>query len=1178
MSALRLGAFELGEEISRGGMGIVVAATHVPTGRPVALKILSGDRSNDPVFLRSFRREVRSVAALEHPRIITLYDFGLVGPGEAEGHPDLMEGAPWIAMELASFGSLHSFPALKEWRDLQSVLFDILDGLAHAHARDIIHRDLKPGNILLVPDGGLIRCKISDFGIAHARGAATSTHEVFASAAGTPWFMAPEQVESQWRDYGPWTDLYALGAVAFQLVTGRPPFDGDSAVEVARKQLFERPPPIEPILAVPDGLSDWIQRLLSKETGLRYQRAADALWALQKISPDNPSGMRVPVSRRPVLVDTGADTIPGPPPEMAQVNTALTTLTFDRGFDFEAFPSLEEISSPTTLAVSMPPIPDEWRPRKKKTEGMLSGAGLGLFGLRETPFVNRNEECDLIWSALRHVANRRVAQGIVLQGPGGVGKARVCDWMARRAHEVGAAKVLVARHGPMSGGFDGIRRMLDEYAGTTGLDLERTYERLRHQLMADAIDPIEIVRYRAAALARFLRPGLSSARVPPVRIAGPDELFAVLRGILVRYSRNRPVLVVLRDVHWAPSALEFANRVLASQDTHPAPLLLLATVRDDLPEDEVLASEALEALCNRGNVVRRRLDPLDDEALGELIDGVVKLDDDLRESLVTATRGNPLFCLQLLGHWVERGELIPDESGFKKASEEPFPTDAYDLWLSRLDDVARSLDETSLLSMEVAATLGMEVDPHEWHDACRLLDYNLPPNLVDELATRGLIRRSGDTWEFSHALLRDALVDRSNREGRAAAHHSALADVLASSTVLDQLARQARHLERAGRSEEAIATMLHVADRLVEQSLFAQAEITLDRVERLRATVPGSDVLSHARILAGRGAIWSARGDLENALGVFDELMAIASTNGWAELEIRGLRGSYRVLQNLGRVEEGVERLERALRIAETHEIFDAQLRVSRSLGWMMQRRGEPEKARALLEKSIALSKELDDVGDRERAISRAALAEVLRSQGEVELAREQANASVSRMREFGDRVGLGDGLNVLAEIERKSGNLQKAEIAYREAIESYDLAGHASGDLVRANLAMLHLQRGRVVEARELLERAAESFEAFKMQYYLAFARFGLARASAELGDTESWDTLFRLLSSLDQTYYETEFVEIAIAAGRRWLEREERQRFSEALSLAQQMLAQLTSAPPELIASVEELAQEQQ
>lgn len=1175
MMSLRLGAFELGERISQGGMGVVYRGTHVSTGLSVAVKILAADRARDPLFLESFRHEVRAVAALDHPRIVTVYDFGFVPKDRARGGSDISPGAPWIAMEYAEMGSLGSLPQLDKWRDVQAVLFDVLDALAHAHARDLVHRDLKPGNVLLVPESGLVRCKISDFGIAHARGGAAGTHEVFASAAGTPLFMAPEQVESQWRNYGPWTDLYALGALAYYLVSGKAPFHGDSAVEIARRQLYERPSPLEPKLAIPDGLEAWIFQLLAKEFGHRFQRSADALWALRQISPENPSGMRVPVSKPPSLVSQGADTIPSPAPPADEADTGLTTLTFDRGFDFEAFPSLEELSSPSSAAVSMPPIPDDWHHRRRNSGAVLSGAGLGLFGLREVPFVNREDECDLIWTALRHVAKRRVAQGIVLQGPGGIGKARLAEWMARRAHEVGAAKVLVARHGPMSGGFDGIRRMLDHYTNCIGLDLERTYERLRFQLMADAIDPPELVRYRAAALARFLRPEAASARVPPVRIAGPEELFSVLKGVLIRYSRNRPVIVVLRDVQWALGAVELASRVLADQDNSPAPLLLIVTVRDDLAEDAHLANEALDQFCKRGNVIRRKLSPLSDADVSNLLEGIVHLDPQLKDSLVRSARGNPLFCLQIIGNWIEEGRLESTPDGFRIDGEASIPSSAYELWLARLRNAAESHGGSSTLrALEVAAAIGMEVDSRLWREAIDHLDYDVPSGLVDLLIERGLARRSSMTWEFSHSLLREALVDQARRGGRNAMHNMALAEALRGRGNVDDLSRRAWHLARTDSPRAALAAMIDVAERLVAESMIAHTERYLNETERLFA-VAGlpSDAIERGRFLAVSGWVYEARGDLEAAYACFLELCDIARSHGWTSLEVESLRGQYVVHQNRTEVAEAIEKLERAFELARSNGLDEELIKVARSLGWMYQRKGEPERAEQFISESIGIADRMGGDHLRQGAVSRAALAEVLRSMGKVERARSLVTGAVNQMREFGDRVGMGDTLNVLAELERKDGNLHEAETAYRESIENYDLAGHISGDLVRANLAMLYLDRNRPFDARELLERAAASFEGFKMFYYLTFTRFGLAQTFSAIGDEDEWDATLQTFDHLEKVYFEREFVEIALRCAENWLSRGDQLRGRQGVELAKKAVSRSKNPLPELDRAIERM-----
>ncbi|MCA9569045.1 MAG: serine/threonine protein kinase, partial [Myxococcales bacterium] len=216
MAPGRLGPFVLDAPLERGGMAVVWAATHVDSGTPVAIKVLDRDAAHDQHRILALEREIRATAALDHPGVIWVFDAGRVPAEVAEAHPELGEGLPWLAMELARGGTLqHRLRALS-WPEIESIVLDLLDALAHAHARGLLHRDLKPSNILFrTPTSE--RPVLADFGMAHSTGEASTP-------GGTPAWMAPEQLLDDVAGQGPWTDLYALGCILHEMMTGRPPY------------------------------------------------------------------------------------------------------------------------------------------------------------------------------------------------------------------------------------------------------------------------------------------------------------------------------------------------------------------------------------------------------------------------------------------------------------------------------------------------------------------------------------------------------------------------------------------------------------------------------------------------------------------------------------------------------------------------------------------------------------------------------------------------------------------------------------------------------------------------------------------------------------------------------------------------------------------------------------------
>ena len=276
-----LDGFELFAPIGRGGMAEVWRARHRDTGTPAAIKVMSGQWRSEPWAWRSFQAEVRAVAGLDHPHIVTVFDQGVVGEGAAASSAGrLPPGSPWLAMELLDGKGVHRWLAAGDWLVVRELLTTLLGALAHAHGRGVVHRDLKPSNLLLGPGG----VRLSDFGLALPWQRLAEDEGLAGQyVAGTPAYMAPEQVEHRWRDFGPWTDMYALGCVATQLITGRAPFAHLRAEAAALAHCTLPPPVLRPRFSVPAGLQEWVNRLLAKSPEGRFRAAADALMALSEL-------------------------------------------------------------------------------------------------------------------------------------------------------------------------------------------------------------------------------------------------------------------------------------------------------------------------------------------------------------------------------------------------------------------------------------------------------------------------------------------------------------------------------------------------------------------------------------------------------------------------------------------------------------------------------------------------------------------------------------------------------------------------------------------------------------------------------------------------------------------------------------------------------------------------------
>src|SRR6516225_1030991 len=253
--------YEVEAVLGQGGMGVVYRARQRALGRPVAIKMLLAGPFASSQELGRFRRETAALACLRHPNIVQVYDAG-----DAEGRP-------YFAMELVEGGSLaQKLAGTPQPPRAAAALVSTLAGAVEvAHKSGIVHRDLKPANILLTADG---TPKVSDFGLARRLGGEDGLTRTGAPL-GTPSYMAPEQAGGQAGAIGPAVDVYALGAILYELLTGRPPFRGETAAETLRQVIDQEPvPPSRLNSIVPRDLETICLQCLHKEPGRRYATAA----------------------------------------------------------------------------------------------------------------------------------------------------------------------------------------------------------------------------------------------------------------------------------------------------------------------------------------------------------------------------------------------------------------------------------------------------------------------------------------------------------------------------------------------------------------------------------------------------------------------------------------------------------------------------------------------------------------------------------------------------------------------------------------------------------------------------------------------------------------------------------------------------------------------------------------
>lgn len=261
--------YRLDRLLGRGGMGAVYAGTHIDLDRPCAIKLLLSDFTSDADALERFRREARAAARLNHPNVADTYDYGVL-PG----------GGAYIVMELVEGQTLREYmdsAGAMSIAEAAEIAGQVADGVDNAHRSGIVHRDLKPSNIILTRDHqGQLQAKVVDFGVAKLKEYSTTGGGLTSSGSliGTPRYMSPEQCSGHTTDAR--SDIYSIGIILFEMLTGQPPFDAPSATAIAVKHIQQPPPSLKELR--PDAsqeMDKFLRQVLDKDPEKRPQSAAD---------------------------------------------------------------------------------------------------------------------------------------------------------------------------------------------------------------------------------------------------------------------------------------------------------------------------------------------------------------------------------------------------------------------------------------------------------------------------------------------------------------------------------------------------------------------------------------------------------------------------------------------------------------------------------------------------------------------------------------------------------------------------------------------------------------------------------------------------------------------------------------------------------------------------------------
>ena len=1131
------GDYDLFERIGSGGMGAVWRGVHRESGRRVAVKVMSAELAAEESSRDWFRREIRAQARLTHPHIVRLFDLGWIDSKAAEAAEDhLVEGSPYYVMEYSPEGTLRSGVVVTGWWAVESVLQQVLEGLAYAHAREVVHRDLKPGNILCFSRQEPA-VKVADFGLAFGGESRNEGyHKERLGPAGTPDYMAPEQIRGEWRRYGAWTDLYAVGCIAYELISGRRPYPGEDTQAVARAHLERPVPEFRPMFPVPDGTGEWIATLMAKEPPGRYWCAADASWALEKLSENfsteeeggADSGEKRPAALRRGSLDeetAATETTPS-----TSISTPRNAGRSDVGGEATGRRPEEARTKHIETPGEPPPFPADWhRPSRSEVPGEPA-VPLGLFGLKEVPLVDREQERDILWDVLRSTVEGEQLRVALVSGEEGTGKSRLVEWVCNRAVEVGACVQLKAKHSRQGGPDEGLTGMLQSVFNTWELTRGEVREQLWRTLgaWADEETTETMLELEVRALTEMLRPaGIEEDRPPSYRFSALAEQLAIIERVLQQIAQRRPVVLWLDDPHWTYASLEFVRYLLGSEPEYG--LTVMMTVPNLAHGRSGASEDVLRDLSENPRVTSLELTSLTRRDHRELVSKMVDLEPDLAEQVVDRTGGTPLFAVELVRDWVERDLLEPgpDGYGLRPGAEGRIPDDLHIIWERRVNHLTEPLSEetreAATEAVELGAVFGVHVDKREWQVACAEADLRPIELLFDRMIEQGLVFPEPGGWRFVHGMLVESLVRRAREAGR----HARMARACAAAVeecyperLRETAERRASFLYDAEELEIASDVYLLAVEKALQVGNLTKGRELLDRREAILDELD-VDQEDRARVesavLEARLAL--DRGRHREASERIERLLEIASDNEWQSIlaEARVQQGKLR--QRQGRQSDAIDSLEAA------EEIFRA-LGDTRGLANCLQRKGVVYDWGGRYEAALDFyedSRELfESIGDVHQALQseRAAIYPLLYI-GELDQAEEDAERILERAREIGNRWSERECLNQLGEIARYEERWDDARRRYEEYLKLNEKLGLFDRKIARLNLAMVAVGAGELEEARETFVALEQEVKEEGAHYILPTINLGKLAVVSASGDWDSWNRVYeetrRVLGSVE-------------------------------------------------------------
>lgn len=1054
MIPLKIGAFHVGDPVGEGAMGQVFAGVHVATQTPVVLKFLNPEIEAQ-VPWATLDREIRAQAGLDHPNIVVVVDFGRVNDLEAEASEGrFVLGQAFLVMEKGQVSLERRMAQGSSWLFVKRVLLSILDGLAHAHARGVVHRDIKPANIIGFESPA--RWKLTDFGIAHQAGVGA---EFAGTVVGTPQYMAPEQFSGRAHEFGPPTDLYALGCLAFQMVHGHTPFTDEHLLALANAHLNRPVPPWNPSFDVPAGFESWVLCLLAKSPWERFQFAADAAYRLSQL---------------PDMESTSSSSLLIPAP-------SLHTLGWDEDPQTLVTAPAEILEENQSALAGPPPpcpFPGDWRRFMMSPVNPLFGLSSALFSVRRSELVARDSERDKLWNIIARTTRSHRAHICLLKAPFGRGKTVLANWFKERLLETGAAQVISVRPGQ----------------SMTSAVLE--HMSLPSKKQEDKIDVIaDRLGVGKDDLRRKIWKDLLSDRAQPEAVASYISALASMRTVLLWVD----------DLEDHDDAREVIDLLLQNQDENPRAIFILGCVDTDGLVARPTAErwvDSIEAYRDATVIFLQSLSPVE---VTELVESLLVLDESAKMNVLMRAGADPTVATHLIQDWIRRGWLELQKNRVFRLNVDVSAASTIDTsWEERTRSALGMLTPTERACVLAGSVLGQNVLMDQWVALCERRGLTPHSVLVPSLVDFGLAIWTETGWSFTHPYVREA-VCRASTSNDIRAWHAEAAAYLGRNRDLNSVSRVAHHLFESRQMGEAINAHDRAA-RLAEKSgnLLLAAQHTQVYLQLLEGYPDRESEALLARIrfseISQRRLGYFPAEDRE----VIEAVLERGREKGWPDVEFKALNLLGWILTSGWDWDASTAHLEQARELA---------VRMNYSLYQPISRQADNAFYAGQLQTSYDFYLEaLDHVeGEEDIAWCHFGVGFILALQGDHADARKHLNEAYGIYQAHGDFLKAAAVKSSLADIERYERRYDQALAIYYECLEVQNQAGRVSPTL-HANIAETAFSKGEhelgIIHASKVVRILGH--EAVEHKYPQILILVAIAE-----GDWSTYETLTNVIRS---------------------------------------------------------------